>query len=91
MLRQIECIISGKVQGMFYRAYARRKAKDLGLVGTVQNLPNGTVHVIAQGDETGLEKYVEQLKLGSIFSRVESVDVKWSNSLQSFPDFSVKI
>ena len=90
MLRQIECIISGRVQGMFYRAFARRTAKNLGLVGTVENLPDGTVHVVAQGDQPTLDQYVTDLKQGSMFSRVDSVDVRWSSTERTFSDFSIQ-
>jgi len=90
MLRQIECIISGRVQGVLYRDFVRRKARHLGLVGEVQNLSDGTVHVVAQGDESELRRFVEYLKEGSMFSRVDAVDEKWSNAEQSFSDFKIR-
>lgn len=90
MLRQIECIISGRVQGMMYRDFACRKARRFGLVGIVENLLDGTVHIIAQGDQSELDQYVLLLKRGSMFSRVEAVDVRWSNTEKAFSDFSIK-
>ncbi len=90
MLRQIECIITGRVQGVLYRHFAMRRARSFGLFGLVDNPPDGTVHIIAQGDQSELDKYIEELKKGSIFSKVESVDVKWSNSDKVFPDFSIR-
>ena len=90
MLRQIECVISGRVQGVLYRDFARRKARGLGLVGIVENLSNGTVHVIAQGDESELHYFVGYLKRGNILSRVDAVDEKWSNAEQAFGDFQIK-
>ena len=89
MLRQIECTISGWVQGVFYRDFVCRKARWLGLVGTVQNLPDGTVKVVAQGDEGDLRHFTEYLKKGSIFSRADAVDEKWSDASQAFSDFSI--
>ena len=89
MLRQIKCIISGRVQGMLYRDFTRRKARGLGLVGTVENLPDGTVRGTAQGDESDLRILIEHLKRGSIFSRVDAVDEKWSDAPQAFPDFQI--
>ncbi len=90
MLRQIECVISGKVQGVLYRDFVRRKARHLGLFGEVSNAPDGTVRVVAQGDESELKKFIEYLKQGSFFSRVDAVDEKWSNAEQSFSDFKIK-
>jgi len=87
MIKQIDCIISGRVQGVLYRDFSRRMARRYGLVGTVENLPDGTVKVVAQGDELKLKKYIEDLKRGSIFSRVDAVDEKWGNAEQSFSDF----
>ena len=89
MLRQIECVISGRVQGMMYRDFSRRKARGLGLVGTVENLPDGTVKVVAQGDESDLRIFIEHLKRGSMFSRVDAVDEKWSDAPQAFSDFQI--
>ncbi|MBI2476390.1 MAG: acylphosphatase [Candidatus Taylorbacteria bacterium] len=90
MLRQIECIISGRVHGVLYRDFARRKARGLGLVGMVENLPDGTVHVVAQGDESELNRFIADLERGSIFSRVDKVIVKWSNAEQAFSDFTIR-
>ena len=75
---------------MMYRDFACRKARALGLVGTVENLPDGTVRIIAEGGETELKRYVEYLKRGSIFSRVDAVDEKWSNAERVFSDFRIK-
>lgn len=89
MLRQVECIISGRVQGVLYRDFVRRKARHLGLVGMVENLPDKTVHVIAEGDESELKRLVEYLKRGNIFSRVDAVEEKWGNAEQAFSDFQI--
>lgn len=89
MLRKIECVISGKVQGTLYRDFVRRKARGLGLVGTVENLPDGTVKVVAEGDESDLRSLIWYLKRGSMFSRVDAVDEKWSDAPQSFSDFQI--
>ncbi|MDO8590564.1 MAG: acylphosphatase [bacterium] len=89
MLRQIECIISGRVQGVLYRDFARRKAKHLGLVGMSENLSDGTVHVLAQGNELELRSFIADLERGSMFSRVDRVEVKWTNAEQVFNDFQI--
>lgn len=89
MLRQIECIISGRVQGVLYRAFAKGRARHFGLVGMVENLPDGTVRVVAQGDESNLHHYIADLERGSMFSRVDAVDVKWGNAEQAFADFRI--
>ncbi len=90
MLRQLECIISGRVQGVLFRDFVRRKARVLDLVGTVENLPDGTVKVIAEGNQPNLERFLAYLKGGSMFSRVDAVFEKWGNAEQAFSDFQIK-
>ena len=75
---------------MMYRDFAKRKARGLDLVGIVENLPDGTVHVIAQGGEVELEHYLGLLKRGSIFSRVDAIDENWTNAEQAYNDFQIK-
>lgn len=75
MTEALEIIVSGRVQFVMYRDYATRKARALGLVGDVQNLPSGTVRVRVEGTQPALSQYLEKLQKGSILSRVDSVDV----------------
>lgn len=89
MIRQIECVISGKVQGVLYRDFVRRKARALNLVGLVENVPNGTVHVVTSGEEEQLKKFIGDLQQGSIFSKVKDVKVSWSEVNQIFKDFRI--
>lgn len=56
MLETIRLIISGKVQGVFYRRGTKEKADALGITGTVRNLDDGRVEVIATGNETALQQ-----------------------------------
>ncbi|OGG96914.1 MAG: hypothetical protein A2508_09860 [Candidatus Lambdaproteobacteria bacterium RIFOXYD12_FULL_49_8] len=49
--------VHGKVQGVFYRASAQKKAQDLGIVGWIQNLVEGTVEIFAQGSEAALIEF----------------------------------
>jgi acylphosphatase len=62
---------------VMYRDFAQRKAKRLGVVGTVENLEDGTVRVIAEGEEESLLVFMEHLKEGSTFSKVKNVSVEW--------------
>ena len=76
-MSEIKCIVSGIVQIVMYRSFAQKEARRLGLKGTVRNLPDGTVEVIAQGDEENLKKFIDELHKGTIFSRVDDVKVTW--------------
>jgi acylphosphatase len=60
----IRCLVSGRVQGVFYRASAQRKAAALGLAGWARNLPDGRVEVLASGPEDALKELQDWLWQG---------------------------
>lgn len=66
-------LVSGKVQGVFFRASTRERAFDLGLSGRATNLADGRVEVIAQGDATALDALEAWLRQGPPAAHVESV------------------
>jgi len=70
-----KCLIGGRVQGVFYRATAARRARELGLHGYARNLADGRVEVLACGDEDTVNAFVEWLWIGSSASKVTSVEV----------------
>jgi acylphosphatase len=65
--------VSGKVQGVFFRASTREQALRLGLSGSARNLADGRVEVIAAGDDESLEMLATWLHKGPPSSKVESV------------------
>ena len=89
MLKAIRATVSGRVQLVMYRDFAQRKARGLKLIGTVQNLKNGTVEVIAEGSQEKLDAYVEKLKGGPLLARVDAVQVEWREPLGTFTDFVI--
>jgi acylphosphatase len=70
-----KCLVGGRVQGVFYRATAARRARELGIHGHARNLPDGRVEVLACGDEAAVGTFVEWLWTGSSASKVTSVEV----------------
>lgn len=88
-MERIEAIVSGRVQLVMYRDFATRKARSLGLVGEVQNLPDGTVRVVAEGDRSTLEAYVQKLRKGSLLSRVEDVVVTYLPAQGDYTYFDI--
>lgn len=86
---EMQCIVSGKVQGVSYRTYVQDSAGALGLTGYVRNLSDGTVEVVAQGDQTTLKEFVEYLHEGSLLSEVEGVAVEWRSLKNKLDDFSI--
>ena len=70
------CCVSGKVQGVFFRASTRDKARSLGIVGHAKNLPDGRVEVIACGEEQEINELIAWLREGPRMARVESLQIE---------------
>ncbi|KAM5544979.1 hypothetical protein V8D89_001090 [Ganoderma adspersum] len=73
-LRTVDYRVKGKVQGVFFRVFARSTAQGLGVVGWVKNEPSGDVIGTAQGGEEALEKFKEALKTGPEHAIVTGVE-----------------
>lgn len=76
MKQCIQCLISGRVQGVFFRASARSEAQRLGISGHAVNLPDGRVEVLACGETVALAAMKRWLESGPPGARVERVECK---------------
>ena len=80
--------VSGRVQGVFFRVYTEKTAKQLELKGLVRNLPDRRVEVIAEGPKEKLEEFIKWAKeKGSPYSSVTKVEVEWEEFRDEFVDF----
>lgn len=70
------CFVSGRVQGVFYRASTRQKATELGCSGFARNLPDGRVEVLAVGELQAVQGLLDWLWRGSPASEVKLVEVQ---------------
>ena len=68
--------IHGRVQGVFFRAWSAEAARALGLRGWVRNRSDGTVEMLAAGDEGAVERLIAQCRTGPPAARVERIDVE---------------
>jgi len=82
-------IVSGRVQGVFFRDNTRRKAMELGLKGYAKNLPDGNVEVVAQGDEIKLKELIDFIKKGPGIAKVTNIDVKHKEP-ENFKNFEIR-
>ena len=80
-----KCVVGGRVQGVFYRATAARRARELGVCGHARNLPDGRVEVLACGDREAVDAFVSWLWIGSSASRVTSVEANEAPVSASLP------
>lgn len=66
--------ISGKVQGVFFRKSARDKAWELGITGYAMNMPDGSVHIEAEGEQDKLDEFMAWCKKGPEGARVDKLE-----------------
>lgn len=74
---------------VMFRDFVQRSARKLGVVGTVQNLPDGQVFVVAEGEEEKLNELLARIKQGPLFARVDSVEAEWSEPLGGYRNFDI--
>lgn len=90
-LVSVQVKVYGFVQGVFFRDFTSRRARDLDLTGYVRNLPGGrTVEVQAEGERGKLEELISRLKIGPSGASVESMDVGWSDYTGNYSNFSIR-
>lgn len=77
-MHQLRAVVHGRVQGVGFRWFVRRRAEAHGLSGLVRNLPDGSVEVTAEGARGALEALLDELRAGPPRARVERVDELWS-------------
>jgi acylphosphatase len=82
------CLVSGKVQGVFYRASTAERARALGVTGYAKNLPDGRVEVLACGEEAQVKELIDWLRQGPPAAKVQHVDVEDTDAGQAPRDFS---
>ena len=86
----VNVIVHGRVQGVYYRDFAKRRATELGLAGCARNLPDGTVEVRAEGEREQLHQLIGRLENGPPAARVEKIVTDWSEYTGNYTGFSVK-
>lgn len=86
---RLSALVSGDVQGVGFRAFVRRLALDTGLSGYAENLQDGRVEVVAEGERSELEALVHQLRRGPAHAEVSAVDVTWgeASGLEGFHSY----
>ena len=83
-------LVSGRVQGVGYRAFTCRMAASRGLTGGVENLDSGQVAVDVEGSRNVLEEFLADLKRGPVGARVTQVQVEWGNATGRYHDFTIR-
>ena len=88
-LSSVQVTVYGRVQGVYFRAFVSRRARELGLTGYVRNTPDRAVEVYAEGERKRIEKLIDHLKVGPSSARVDRVVVDWSEYTGHYPGFNI--
>lgn len=88
-LKQLHLLVRGRVQGVYFRASTQREARRLGITGWVRNRPDGTVEMLAEGEEQAIRELHGWAERGPTAARVERVETRWRSYLGEFPDFRI--
>jgi acylphosphatase len=89
MTERFEAIVSGRVQGVMFRDFVCRMAHARRIMGEVQNLRDGTVRVVAEGERDKLEELVAKLHHGPLLARPEQVQASWKSAINTYKDFTI--
>jgi len=80
-VKRAEVVVRGAVQGVFFRAETRNRARSLGVAGWVRNAHDGSVEAVFEGDDERVESMVSWCSRGPAGARVDDVDVTWAEPL----------
>jgi acylphosphatase len=88
-LKQLQLHIRGRVQGVYFRASAQREARRLGLSGWVKNRPDGSIEIVAEGEELSIRELYGWAQKGPTAARVDRVETRWRGYTGEYADFRI--
>ncbi len=88
--QSLHAIVKGRVQGVGYRYFVLTRARTLGLNGFARNNADGSVEVYAEGGAKDLRQFLEELEVGSDFSRVDTVEHSFGETESRITGFSIR-
>jgi acylphosphatase len=89
MMKRVRIVVSGLVQGVFFRLNTKRKAQELGICGWVKNRNDGTVEMMCEGPEKKIIIMIDWCKKGPEGSLVSNTEIKWENYTGEFKAFQI--
>ena len=90
MKARAHVIVSGRVQGIFFRANTREKANECGVTGWVRNTADGKVEAVFEGEKDDVEKLLRFCRKGPPGAVVTEVKIRWGDFRNEFKDFGIR-
>ncbi len=87
---RVRVVISGLVQGVFYRHYTRKNAVTYGLTGWVKNRPDGRVEAVFEGKESQVAMMLDWCRIGPPSAKITDLAVFREHATGEFPDFQIR-
>jgi acylphosphatase len=87
--RQVYIIISGRVQGVGFRYFARHKAEEFNIVGWVKNTPDGKVEIEASGENQNLNTFIDWMKIGPARAIIRTFSISDISPERTFTQFTI--
>lgn len=87
---QLHIIVSGKVQGIGFRYFSQIKAVQYGVTGWAKNLADGSVEIVALGSKDQLDPFIEDLRIGNPFSKINHIEITESETTENYHSFTIK-
>jgi len=89
MKSRAHIFVSGRVQGVFFRAHVQRWASSMNCKGWIKNLYDGRVESLVEGEKEKIVQLIEKMKEGPPLVRVENIEVNWQKYKGEFYDFRI--
>lgn len=89
-MKKVQVVVSGRVQGVWYRASTYDKARELGVNGYVRNLASGDVEFVAEGDDSRVDRLIQWARYGPPLARVDDIRVEVLVYDNEYADFRVR-
>ncbi len=89
-MRKVKILVSGRVQGVYFRLFTQNKAKHFGIKGSAKNLADGRVEIIAEAESTVIDKFIKWCHKGPITARVDHVEIVDLQADEALTCFEIK-
>ncbi len=89
-IAEVHAVVTGRVQGVFFRAATQQEARNAGVRGWVRNLPGRQVETVLQGERAAVERILEFLRAGPPGANVTGVDVSWRTPGETYRGFDIR-
>lgn len=89
-MKRVRAIVTGRVQGVWFRARTQDEARRLGVTGFVRNLPDGTVEIVAQGEDGSVDALMSWARQGPPMANVSAVQITEVPGVDEFAEFEVR-